>query len=405
MEGTNFHGITFLGSGESTVSADGVDLPNVLFESGTGTWNLASDFKSTRIDFLGGSFNTGGFSVRTDLWRSLEQASKNYNFGSSEIQVDGEFLLAQFPTSNVTLDAGTSLIVCESIKASGLTLNDLRLLNSTTIPLPNFPMQANVLYLAGSAPLLASADLSVAELVFEVDGASLELSPSAQLTVSDAITSLASGTNPGRLASRTAGSRFELDKPTGNLCVSGPVAFQDIEFVGPGIMHAPQGIDDGNNAGIEFDNAIGSSTLYWVGGSGSWTTSSNWSGRTGGCPAGRSPGARSSVIIDDNGLFQADDQIDIVGPIGIDAMTFSNSSKGVILQITDDMEAQSLTISGGDLTLRGSRFEVIGQTTLPTPGVLISDLDEGFTTGGLSNTAGLVIVRAGSTATVKTLIP
>ena len=404
VEGFDGHDITLSANGQTEIFAEGVDLPKVRFESAGGDWSLASDFKCSELLFSEGALSTHGHTVQAGSWISAGSTAKRYAFGASTIRVNGLFELAEFPTNNVTLDAGSSHIVTESILAAGLELHDLTLENAAPVVLTNFTLAADRLFLAGSEPLRASADLTLAELVFAADGASLEMSPTAELTVTESISSLSSAANPGRLLSRTTGTSLTLDKPEGNLCISGPVALQDVAFVGGGIGHAPQGIDDGNNSGIAFDDASASNTLYWVGGSGAWAPATNWSGRTGGCSDGRSPDAMANLVIDDNGLFRENEQIDIPANTVIQSLTLTATDTHVAFQIADETEASSLTLSNSYLELRGGRFEVI-QGTNVDGSVLISNLSEGFTTGALTNAAGLVIVRPGSTATVKTSTP
>lgn len=74
--------------------------------------------------------------------------------------------------------------------------------------------------------------------------------------------------------------------------------FKDIALTGAASpWTAPLGVWNlGNNSGITFDTT----TLYWVGGGGSWTDGTHWATSSGGSAAGVQPGPTNSIVFDTN---------------------------------------------------------------------------------------------------------
>lgn len=392
------HELIFSSATVNTLNTKGVALPRTRFKGALGEWRLDDDLICSQIYVEGGTITTQGSDITTDLWWSISSNPIQYNLGNSRITVNGEFRLSAPGVTNVTVNPGTSLIQCESFKALAAELYDLQLNNASPITLDNFPYVFNRLILAGAGRVTTRNNLSVNDLVFNTNGATLALDAGAGLGIEGAIESLAASSNPAILQSTTSGSQAEVNKTAGNICVSGHVAFQDIDAVLAGVMNAPQGIDNGNNEGINFENGIGSTDLYWIGGSGEWPVVQNWSRLSGGCPSNKNPSNAVRLIFDNNSFFMNGETITVPGLQNCNAMYFYNTT-AVTFDIASELVADLLVVSGGYVNMTGKNLSVNIETIIENNGVITTDMDD-FTTDKLTTTSGLYILIAGSKATV-----
>ncbi|MBK8111521.1 MAG: hypothetical protein IPK46_14940 [Saprospiraceae bacterium] len=168
-------------------------------------------------------------------------------------------------------------------------------------------------------------------LYFGVPGSKLKVAPAVNLTLQGQIYSAGIAGNLCFLQSSTAGSRFDLIHDN-NLCVSYLNA-KDINNQGPGIMNVINGTDGGNNIGIDFSTPTDMNKLYWRGGSGAWNVASNWSFRSGSCPAPRSPAATDDVYFDTNS--DLDPYTNVIMPL-------NETCKGLYFSLFQDTVALDL---------------------------------------------------------------
>jgi hypothetical protein len=307
--------------------------------------------------------------------------------------VNGEFALSRLPQDNVTVDAGTSLIECDKLTSANLNLYDVQLNNTVTRNLDNYPYNFNKLILNSANLVTSQNTLTVNDLIFNVDGSTLALDDADGLFVNGGIQSLASSANPGILKSKLSGTRAEVIKVAGNICVLGNVAFQDIDADMIGVFNAPFGQDNGNNDGINYDKGLTSSELYWIGGSGDWEVVSNWSRVSGGCPSGKSPDDAIRVVFDRYSFPTNNEIVNVSLASATNSIHFRNSNYYANFDIFPSLTADTIFIDGGVSKFSGKNLFVNEMLTLES-GLILADMLN-FTMPALRTDAGLIIVRAG----------
>ena len=307
--------------------------------------------------------------------------------------------ISAFPTRNVTITPGTSLIECETLSSSVPDLYDVKLLNTSSFTLQNYSYNFNRLILAGTGQVNTQNDLVLNELIFETDGATLALDISSNFNLNVGMESQTSIGNPGILKSGANGTQATVNKPTGNICAMGPIGFQDIDGILNGVFNAPEGVDNGNNNGINFDDGSTGSSLYWIAGNGDWQVPSNWSRVSGGCPSSNNPNNAPSLIFDDYSFTQNNQIITV--PNGTNCKEINFHAPFIVdFDITVGLGPDRLVISGGIVNMNGESLIVKGETKIENSASLSTDMVN-FTTKSLNATSGAYILKAGSNATIK----
>lgn len=393
------HEIYFNSSFDNTLAPNEVILPELTF-FGNGSWTLLEDLNCDRFRFESGTFDTNNYGVTTDYWLTMEDYPKQFNFNNSHIIVNGEFRLAQLPSNNVTIDEGTSLFECEVFTSAVTNLHDLKLNNTSNWQLGNYPYSINNFILNTSNKVSTLNDLTVNNLIFNVDDSQFSISPSSDFSVAEGIQSNASLLNPAILKSTVNGVQADIIKTVGNLCATGYISIQDINSAVDKVFNAPQSTDSGNNTNINFIN--GSSTpgdLYWIGGSGDWNIESNWSRVSGGCPEAKHPDDAPSVNFDENSFFPGQSTVSINESHNCSSIYFTNPIIAT-LDINIGLSPSNIYVDGGGVTFEGKNMFVGQETNISGGGLIISELLL-FRTQLLNNLSGLLIVRNGSNLQIK----
>ncbi|MEL6987211.1 MAG: hypothetical protein AAGK97_05225, partial [Bacteroidota bacterium] len=94
ITGVENHEIIFYSGTVNDIETEGVVLPKIKFVGELASWNLVHDLECDEFIFFGGTLNTNGRSITTNRWLSFSSASKQYNFSSSKITVNGEMSLS-----------------------------------------------------------------------------------------------------------------------------------------------------------------------------------------------------------------------------------------------------------------------------------------------------------------------
>jgi hypothetical protein len=395
----NFHEILFSSVSNNTIITNGVQLPDIKFTGENGEWSLLDDLSCNELDFEAGTLNTQDQAMTMNKWTSLNNNPKYFNFSSSRIVVNGEMALSGQFTSGVTVDPGTSLIECETLNSSILELYDVQLNNSSARTLQNYPYSFNKLILNGTGQVNTQNDLTLNILEFKVDGSSLAVDVNKQLVINSGVISQTAKGNPGVLKSRTSGSRAEVVKDAGNLCVTGYVSFTDIEAVLPGVFNAPFGLDGGNNVGINYDDGATSADLFWVGeNGGTWKVQNNWSRVSGGCPANKNPEDAPNLYFNGNSFASSPVDVDITLGTISNNVHFLNS-ENLTINVLGNTTFQNLIVDGGYVNFVGSKTLDVGTTSIQGGGFMSTDMSN-FQTDEMTTNSGVFVVRNGSTARV-----
>jgi len=397
----NNHELIFSSASTNSIETRGVVLPDIYFVGDAGIWELETDLQCDQITVEGGTIVTQSQDILTDFWLSIESNPKHYVLGSSTITVNGEMKLSNLPQNNVTVDKGTSLIKCEKLTSTVPELYDVEMINTNAVLMDNWPVEFNKLILSGTGSVGTAQDMTLNDLVFNVDNSELKVNTGWTFKINGGIQSFADKTMPGILKSNIPGTRAEVDKDIGNICVEGYLNFEDIEAVLTGTMHAPFGYDISNNVGITFDGGLTSPDLFWTGGTDSnWNTVSNWSRVTGGCPGTKNPATSPNLVFDGNSFTDPTNTINLSASTTVANNVFFYNTEPLTIDIPNNFMPGSINIVGGDARFEGNTMEVQGNTHIESGGILITEMDNIFRTFSFSGPSGIWIVRSGSSATI-----
>jgi len=341
ITGQNAHQLEFTSTESNEIFNDGVHLPKVYFRGEVGTWSLNSSLSCDRIEFESGTLHTENQSVTTDNWYSKNKEEINYHFYSSHILING--LFDNPINSYINIFAGTSLIECQDLTLDLPELYDLKLNNTSTLTINSNPLKLNSLILNSTEAVTTGHDLELNTLVFETDGSLLRINPDYELILNDGIVSNTSEEEPGKLQSQSNTSNQAIvTNDNLHTCAIGFIEYQDINVEIQGIFHSPDGIDGGNNDGINYDDDPEENKRYWIGATGNWENTSNWSYLSGGCPTDDVPSANIDVIIDQNSFAASNDVITVSSDAHCKNMIFKNENYSSKIDVAENIYVQSI---------------------------------------------------------------
>ncbi len=394
----NYYDFLFSSNDIINIISNGVTLPKIRFKGLNGIWKLQENLSCETLQFEAGTLNTNGYSLTTNYWNSFDDFPKHYNLSSSHIVVNGEMKLSLNSNSNVTVNYGTSLIECDKLTSTITELYDVKLTNSLPLNLPNYNCTFNKLILDGSGEVTMLKDLILDTLIFEQGGTSLALDTNSDFIV-QGIKSLATQSNPALLKSRNIGTPAAVNTNFSNICVTGHVSFTDIDASFPGVFHAPQGINNGNNIDIVYDSGSSSSDLYWIGNEGTWDVSNNWSLVDGGCPATKDPENAMNLYFNHNSFYTSPVTVSILKPTNLVNVHFQNS-ENLIVDVARNTTTNSIHVTGGYVNFVGTKILDIGDVYINNAGFLTTALNN-FSTETLDVSSGALIVRSGSKTFIR----
>ena len=335
--------IEFTSTKINSIYTAGVQLPRVYFRGAVGSWKLNSTFTCDEIIFVSGTLYTQDHDITTNFWRSDNREEINYYFYSSHILINGLFDNHYLSYSYVTIFPGTSLVECEDLTHDIPELYDLKLNNTSTLTINHTPFKLNSLHLNSSSIVKTNHDLEVNTLVFDADGGALKINPNYELILNDGIVSNTSEEDPGILQSLSStGNQAIVTNDNLHTCALGFIEYQDINVEIQGIFHSPDGIDGGNNDGINYDDDPEETKRYWIGATGNWEETSNWSYVSGGCPTDDVPSANIDVIIDQNSFATSNDVITVSSDVQCKNMIFNNDNYSGKISVDENMYVQSI---------------------------------------------------------------
>lgn len=336
-------------SGSYTITTNGVDLGarTVQFSNAGATWTLGSALTATggAINVLGGTFNTGNYNITSNSVNTSGAITRSISLGSSTITLSGTSGWPFTAVTGLTFNAGTSSIVMTAVSptftGAGLTYYNVEFsggAGTKTINGANtFSGQFKVSNTATSTitfganqtftgdALIQATTVTVTGSGFSHSG-TFEFASAAHGTKSigasqtfqnlkitcpsvDGTTSASIGsiTVSGTLTTTDGGSAARRIQIIGTSSTQRTLTvgtnslintdFRDIAAAGTASWTFGLGYGDlGGNSGITFNT----STLYWIGGTGSWSDGTKWSTSTGGSAANAVPGPQNSVIFDAN---------------------------------------------------------------------------------------------------------
>jgi hypothetical protein len=371
----DFLGEIYFESAETgnTLTTAGVllDKNHIYFQNENGSWMLMDDLDlGTRTLYLvSGSLNTNSQTVNLGIFNSNYTSNRELTFGASEIVISStSFVALRFHGSNMTLDAGTSLVRLTgngagiyNISGGGLFFNDVifESIGTGTVTVYNLNGGFNNLTFNGTGTnnlrssntvnnLVFSGngniydnDNTINTVVFDGDGwirstsvntnnvfdhvtmngsgtinggntfGTLIFSPGFQYTFQDSRTQtisdelVAEGTCFQQIIIESSSVTSQATiSKAAGTVTINQVSLQGIEATGGADFIANNAINLGNNSGWFF-SPIGIQDLYWVGGNGDWNIVDNWAAASGGPGGYCVPTKLDNVIFDENSFTQS----------------------------------------------------------------------------------------------------
>lgn len=365
-EWTNGSGTTL--SGAQTLTFSGRNIQNITsagktfsggitIDSYGGTVQLsdALNIGSNTLTVTNGTFDTQNYNVTAGSLSSSNSNVRTITLGSSTVTLDGAIPVFMLTTAALTLNAGTSSIVCTATSPSftGPT---------TLVGNPESPVFYNVSFTSTSPSTIFINGTSPSQGTNTFNNISITPPSSAGITTvafNTNIIILGTLTVAGASAVRRIFVRSDTLGTTRTLTVNTLSAtdcdFRDITIAGVAAGSSPTRAGDcGGNSGITFPAP---KTVYWnLAGSQNWSAD-GWATSSGGVPATNNfPLAQDTVTFDNTGS---------AGTVTIDGAfnfgTFDASAR---------TSAMTLTTSTNTPTVYGNWLFGTGVTSSSTTGTI-----------------------------------
>lgn len=378
--------LRFVHTGTATFNTAGKSIAHYIYIQGGGVLDLASDVVSSAgIQTAWGTINTNNYAITAYVIEANNNVNPGiWNLGSSTITLTGTTPVNFSSATYLTVNAGTSNIVCNN--TSSITFTGA---NKTFY---NVSFTGAV---TSSVNTLINGNNTFNDLSITapgVDNVIRGIRNGGTQTVNGTLS--ASGT--------TALRRIVFYAPTGTNFFTSQVAWnvaavsslthtnwQNTVFAGAAApWSAPLGVvDAGNNSGITFD----ATPLYWVGGAGSWNDATKWSTSSGGATANVMPGMQTPVYID---------SASGTGSIAVSGTGFSVAYVG---DINFTGYTGTFNISGGSVYVAGNTTLASGMTLTSTGTIYFCAIGASrtITSNGKSIPSATVIDGVGSTFTLQ----
>jgi hypothetical protein len=304
---TGVNTLAFVGRGTQTITSAGKTFSGSLaIECYGGTVQLADALNvgSNSLIISAGTFSTQNYNVSAGVLSSANSEIRTINLGSSTVTLSSASGTTFAITINLTLNAGTSLIVFTSSAAgtrlvsSSATFYDVSFTGTTpniTVAIAGSGTYRNLSFTAPSTTGLIQYTLS------------------ANSTITGTLT-CAGATVIRRILLRSSVLGTQRDLTVGTL-VATDCDFRDIDILGAAAGSAPTRAGDcGGNAGITFPAA---KTVYWnLAGAQNWSATA-WAPGSGGTPdINNFPLAQDTAVFDNTGSVTGTITIDQDWSIG-----------------------------------------------------------------------------------------
>lgn len=281
----------------SSGGSNGASVPGqgdtVTFDGSSGGGTITLNYSPAVVSITGGAhtgtFDTGSNNISVSTFNYSGSGTKTLTLGSSTITATSTSVAWNTGTaSNLTLNANTSTILLTGASAS--------FTHSTGVS-----KTFNNITFTGGGTNTITGIFSVGTLTYT--GTAVKTN---SLTLSNNITVTAelkingnSVINRVLFAGFTVGTAITITNTGATMTNSTNVDFRDITLGTSANLSAITGGsgDAGGNTNITFTTADDN---YWIGGTGNWSTTGEWSTSTGGAADGRVPLPQDTAIFDAN---------------------------------------------------------------------------------------------------------
>lgn len=397
----------------AATSGHAVDLQNVpvagglFFDKAGGGWTFTSNVNllpyssAASLQVLNGTLNFGSVTASIYGLSSNTSTTRAINLNTSTVNLWMDNNTWTLTATGLTFNAGTSTLNLLAPPTSSTTTNVGLAFNSSQVTYHNVTVAAGAvarLNVAGSSfdnltvngTAILNSVATIQQALTVGPEASLQLASSQTVTFAGAATLVSTGTCAG-LASVQAtqvGTPATLLRPAGWGSVSlGYAALRALTFsngsAGTGSATATNSVDRGGNTNLTV-SALPTSTLYWVGGSGTWHDPSHWASISGGSGGTCMPTLATNVVFDANSFSTRNQVVTLDGNgAACAAMDWSALAQPAALRTPAGSYIRQPLRVGGSLTL---------STLLDVSSLLTSDI---FLTGSVAGSATYTLTTAG----------
>lgn len=380
-----------------TIDGGGKTFRDFVINGLGGNYQLASAFignSGSQIKVLAGTFSTNNLNMSIGGFNCSSSSVRTVNLGSSTITMQAAAFDCTTST-NMTLNAGTSVV--------GWTISTTV---TPTIAIPNLALY-DVLVTKSSGGMTLNGtgtatfhNLTMDNTVVGGGNRAININTSAGIAITGIFKHYgATATNAGFIFSGTTGSARTIALGTTGSVDFNNVDFRDITVTGTAApVTGTRFGDGGGNSGITFPASV---TMYYIGGSSTWNTTTAWSLTSGGSSAGAIPLIHDNAIIDANSFTSAGQVVSMNNQrvCTIDASTATNSPT---FRFTNPSGAANSHYGGLIFPTAGSTIDAVGAAGSATIIQLFGRGSHSLTTNGSSigSTISVTLNGPGSTYTL-----
>ena len=322
----------------NTITTAGRSLGSLTLDGIGGGWILQDALTAGIVTLTNGSFNTNSVTCNLSSLQSSNSNVRSINLGTSTLNFSIDPAILITTTTNLTFSGASSIINVTGNNAAfstiGLTFNIINFTNASG-SFNYGPYIANTVTFAGNCSLFRGAN-TIGTLIIPgtlsgsmtgsstitnatfggtstintsntfgtlnltgAGGTTYTLNSGTTQTITTAL-NIASGNCSAFniIKSSSSGSQATLNMTSGTVTAD-YVNLKDIKALGGATFNASNAIDQGNNIGWNIAT-LASRNLYWIGGTGNWSSGSNWSLTSGGVSSGCAPISVDNVYFDSN---------------------------------------------------------------------------------------------------------
>lgn len=382
-------GIILAGVGTHSILSNGLTIGTLILNT-TGTYSQSDALSCDSIEIEKGTYLTNNYALSSQTISCYSTETSAINFGSSTVNSSIIFSTG----ASLTFTPGTSTVTGNSINTAAFARTFY-----------NWSPTSSNISLTGNATF--NNVTSTAVTTRATFGGDMTVTGTLTLQTGTSVNSRVIWASNIQGVQRTISSNSLSGTPTyyffSDINITGSIAPLSSSYFG----------DLGNNSGITFPAPV---TYYWVGGGGTWGTTTAWATSSGGTPtAGVFPLPQDSIVFDDNSGTAGITIFAQSGTVYVNSITatartlslifsMSNGSGGRQLFVRQDVQFSSACTltANSSITINSIGISLIGRVlqNLNLSGVT-SNIPFQFnnSSGGVRLLSNLTVNRTGSNFT------
>ena len=423
-----------------TSDANSNNIGNIYVRKPSGTFNLLSPLRSSRLQVENGStFYTNDYDVRTTYayFYGGATVSTTIYTGTSSFTITGGSFSAYYSGADASwnvnkyLEANleSSTIILESASLSGRSANysmyrpirfgHVILKNSGNREIGDgvdyirkldilqegtsnenyyayidnkFEGVIDTLNIVGKKVRFqtdSNRSPTIGVLSVSGDGTSIEFNQGSTVTISNTLSFASSSCSVVNLKTSSSGNQATINLAFSGVVTGTNLSIRDLSFTGSGTLNAISSVDGGNNTGVNISQQS-PRNLYWIGGTGNWSDSSHWATSNGGSTTACAPTPNDNIFFTSNSFSAANQVVTLnVDNVGLKNMDWT----GVTNTPKFNMTNKTLEISGSVTYTTDMQFQSVGTLSFISSSTASIHTGSTDTSDANSNNIGNIYVR------------